>query len=253
MGKSSGRTGSVIRSSWGTAGRPGTVGMAVGATRSPRGRFRCGGSGESGEGNRRSAKDDGQRSEEDDGPRSAEDDGPRSVGEDGRGPEEVVGVADFAGTGGSPSYPRGGCGSCEGPRGRADRVGVGSTGPVAGGGRNGTSIAPGRSWPVISREPAVITARVGREASPTSSATISTYRRVGPEKPRSSRYTPFRRLRSTLGGGAKSSSGRCDTCKSPWRKDQLGSVPVMGNERRMTRSAAAYRGHSCHSAITNAP
>jgi hypothetical protein len=32
-------------------------------------------------------------------------------------------------------------------------------------------------------EPAVIAARVGSEASPTSSATISTYRRVGPENP----------------------------------------------------------------------
>nr|GID85498.1 hypothetical protein Ade03nite_44220 [Actinoplanes derwentensis] len=91
----------------------------------------------------------------------------------------------------------------------------GATGPVAGGGRNGTSIAPVRSCPVISRDPAVITASVGREARPTRSATISTYRRVGPEKPRSSRYTPFRRLRSTLGGGAKSSSGSCGTRVSP--------------------------------------
>lgn len=81
-------------------------------------------------------------------------------------------------------------------------MGAGRTGPVEGGGRNGTSMAPGRSSPVISLDPVVRTARVGTEARPTSMATVSTYRRVGPEKPRSSRYTPLRRLRSTLGGGA---------------------------------------------------
>ncbi|MEV6305791.1 hypothetical protein AB0M02_40690 [Actinoplanes sp. NPDC051861] len=52
--------------------------------------------------------------------------------------------------------------------------GDGFTGPVTGGGRNGASIAPGRSRPTISFDPAVITASVGTEASPTSNATIST-------------------------------------------------------------------------------
>ena len=46
----------------------------------------------------------------------------------------------------------------------------------------------------------VIAAIVGSDANPTNSATISTYRRVGPESP-SERYTPSRRLRSTLSGG----------------------------------------------------
>ena len=52
-------------------------------------------------------------------------------------------------------------------------AGLTRTGPVEAGGRNGTSIAPDRpsssSW-----EPAVIAAKVGSEASPTSIATIST-------------------------------------------------------------------------------
>jgi hypothetical protein len=56
-------------------------------------------------------------------------------------------------------------------------------------------------------DPAVIAARVGTDASPTRSATISTYLRVGPEKPVSARYTPSRRFRMTLSGGTRSSSG----------------------------------------------
>jgi hypothetical protein len=36
-------------------------------------------------------------------------------------------------------------------------------------------------------EPAVMAASVGTEARPTSSATMSTYRRVGPENPASAR------------------------------------------------------------------
>jgi hypothetical protein len=69
--------------------------------------------------------------------------------------------------------------------GEADGDGDGESGVLGsddGGGRNGTSIAP-----VVpsssSFEPAVIAARVGSDASPTSIATIRTYRRVGPEKP----------------------------------------------------------------------
>jgi hypothetical protein len=56
------------------------------------------------------------------------------------------------------------------------------TGPYDGAGRNGASMAP-----VVSRSsslvPAVIAASVGSDASPTSNATMSTYRRVGPENP----------------------------------------------------------------------
>jgi hypothetical protein len=60
------------------------------------------------------------------------------------------------------------------------------TGPGDAGGRNGTSnVLVVRSE--SSREPAVIAARVGTEASPTRSATMSTYRRVGPENPLSAR------------------------------------------------------------------
>jgi hypothetical protein len=55
----------------------------------------------------------------------------------------------------------------------ADAVGAGRTGPVDAGGMNGTSIAPVRSSS-SSREPAVIAARVGSDASPTSIATMST-------------------------------------------------------------------------------
>ncbi|WP_344934712.1 hypothetical protein [Actinoplanes nipponensis] len=55
-----------------------------------------------------------------------------------------------------------------------EAVGSGTpTGPVEAGGRNGASIAPGRpssSSPV----PAVMAARVGSDASPTSRATMST-------------------------------------------------------------------------------
>jgi hypothetical protein len=54
------------------------------------------------------------------------------------------------------------------------RTGVGITGPVTGGGRNGTSMAPVRLSPVISLDPVVRMARVGMEARPTSSATITT-------------------------------------------------------------------------------
>jgi hypothetical protein len=59
-------------------------------------------------------------------------------------------------------------------------------GPGEAGGRNGTSsvwVVPSES----SCEPAVIAANVGTDAKPTRSATISTYRRVGPEKPLSAR------------------------------------------------------------------
>jgi hypothetical protein len=59
-------------------------------------------------------------------------------------------------------------------------------GPGEAGGRNGTS----RVWVVPSEsscEPAVIAANVGTDAKPTRSATISTYRRVGPENPLSAR------------------------------------------------------------------
>jgi hypothetical protein len=59
-------------------------------------------------------------------------------------------------------------------------------GPGEAGGRNGTSsvwVVPSES----SCEPAVIAANVGTDAKPTRSATISTYRRVGPENPLSAR------------------------------------------------------------------
>jgi hypothetical protein len=56
-------------------------------------------------------------------------------------------------------------------------------------------------------DPAVIAASVGSDARPTSNATISTYRRVGPENPVSARYTPFIRFRMTLSGGTGLSSG----------------------------------------------
>ena len=60
------------------------------------------------------------------------------------------------------------------------------TGPGEAGGRSGISIvseAPSAS----SFEPAVIAASVGTEANATNMATMSTYRRVGPEKPESAR------------------------------------------------------------------
>ncbi|MBB2944887.1 hypothetical protein FB565_004620 [Actinoplanes lutulentus] len=66
---------------------------------------------------------------------------------------------------------------------RTGQDGPGSIGPLDGGGRNGTSMAPGRSRPEISFEPVVSTASVGTEASPTRNATMITYRRVVPEKP----------------------------------------------------------------------
>jgi hypothetical protein len=59
-------------------------------------------------------------------------------------------------------------------------------GPGEAGGRNGTSIVsvlPSDN----SFEPAVIAAKVGTDANPTRSATMSTYRRVGPENPLSAR------------------------------------------------------------------
>jgi hypothetical protein len=71
-------------------------------------------------------------------------------------------------------------GDCDGETDGAGRTGT--TWPADGGGRNGTSIAPVVP-PSNSSVPAVIAARVGNEASPTSRATINTYRRVGPEKP----------------------------------------------------------------------
>jgi hypothetical protein len=48
------------------------------------------------------------------------------------------------------------------------------TGPVEAGGMNGTSIAPVRPSSSSSWEPAVMAAKVGSEASPTSRATINT-------------------------------------------------------------------------------
>ncbi|WP_285688365.1 hypothetical protein [Actinoplanes sp. NBRC 103695] len=91
---------------------------------------------------------------------------------------------------------------------------IGTTGPEDGSGSSGTSIAPVRPSS-SSLEPAVIAASVGSDASPTSSATSSTYRRVGPRNP-SARYTPFRRRRSTLiGGTSPSSPGSCGTRTPP--------------------------------------
>ena len=90
---------------------------------------------------------------------------PRGEGRDVAHPE--VGEAEADGrTGGEGETDDGGKG--------AARVGVGSTGPVAVGGRNGISIGRGWSWPVISFVPAVSTASVGTEASPTRIATSST-------------------------------------------------------------------------------
>jgi hypothetical protein len=57
----------------------------------------------------------------------------------------------------------------------------GPTGPGEIGGSSGTSMAP--LVVSSSSDPAVIAARVGTDASPTSSATIATYRRVGARKP----------------------------------------------------------------------
>ncbi|NMO57616.1 hypothetical protein HH310_41430 [Actinoplanes sp. TBRC 11911] len=79
-------------------------------------------------------------------------------------------------------------------------------GPDDIGGRNGMSIVSVRPS-ASSFDPAVIAASVGTDASPTRSATIITYRRVGPEKPVSARYTPFRRFRMTFMGGTGLSSG----------------------------------------------
>jgi hypothetical protein len=62
------------------------------------------------------------------------------------------------------------------PSGPGVPVGRGLTriGPVDAGGMNGTSIAPDRPSSSSSREPAVMAASVGSEASPTRRATIST-------------------------------------------------------------------------------
>ncbi|MDT5033938.1 MAG: hypothetical protein QOC94_4109 [Actinoplanes sp.] len=57
----------------------------------------------------------------------------------------------------------------------------GPTGPGEIGGSSGTSMAP--LVVSSSSDPAVIAARVGTDASPTSSATIATYLRVGARKP----------------------------------------------------------------------
>ena len=92
-------------------------------------------------------------------------DGAEAAGRPGRTEEEAGALG---------PYPHGGIREVGPPDGGADRVGVGSTGPVAVGGRNGISIGRGRSCPVISLLPAVRMARVGTEASPTRIATIST-------------------------------------------------------------------------------
>ena len=60
------------------------------------------------------------------------------------------------------------------------------TGPGDTGGISGTSIVSVRS-PAISFDPAVSAASVGTDANPTRSATMSTYRRVGPENPEADR------------------------------------------------------------------
>jgi hypothetical protein len=66
--------------------------------------------------------------------------------------------------------------------GEGERAGCTTTGPVDTGGMKGTSSAPAGPLSMVA-VPAVMTARVGSEASATSSATIITYRRVGPENP----------------------------------------------------------------------
>jgi hypothetical protein len=81
------------------------------------------------------------------------------------------------------------------------RIGPGETGGKTG--MSIVSVLPSAS----SFVPAVIAAKVGTDAIPTSSATISTYRRVGPEKPASARYTPLSRFRMIFTGGARLSSG----------------------------------------------
>jgi len=101
----------------------------------------------------------------------------------------------------APAFP----GGDSGAPGGAGKIGI--TAPPEGGGRNGTSIAPVEP-PFNSFDPAVIAASVGSDASPTNSATIETYRRVGPENP-SARYTPPKRFRRTLSGGTRPSSFDC--------------------------------------------
>jgi hypothetical protein len=98
--------------------------------------------------------------------------------------------------------------------------GAGTTGPADGSGRNGTSMAPVRPSSIL-LEPAVIAASVGSDARPTSRATSSTNRRVGPRSP-SARYTPVRRRRSTLIGGTRPSSPRsCRTRHTPGERSTL--------------------------------
>jgi hypothetical protein len=63
---------------------------------------------------------------------------------------------------------------------------VPTTGPGDAGGKTGISNVSDFP-PASSFDPAVIAAAVGTDASNTSNATISTYRRVGPEKPESAR------------------------------------------------------------------
>jgi hypothetical protein len=98
--------------------------------------------------------------------------------------------------------------------GRGGRIGPGDTG-----GMSGTSIVSVRPS-ASSFDPAVSAASVGTDANPTRSATMSTYRRVGPENPVSARYTPPRVLRMTLNGGLNLSSGSSDTPVPPLSNDQ---------------------------------
>jgi hypothetical protein len=125
----------------------------------------------------------------------------------------------------------GDCGLSDGADPAPDRIG-----PDDIGGRNGMSIVSVRPS-ASSFDPAVIAANVGTDASPTRSTTIITYRRVGPEKPVSARYTPFRRFRMTLMGGTRSSSGCSGTAGVlPLTNDQHGSVSVTG-----VNDATGYR------------
>jgi hypothetical protein len=127
----------------------------------------------------------------------------------------------------------------------------GNTGPAESGGSSGTSIAP--TVPSSSEfDPAVIAASVGTDAKATSSATISTYRRVGARKP-SALYTPFRRLRMILRGGTSSSSSS-GTAAHPFQNPtepatagrSTSGYPVSTTgERRIRRSAAGDLDRSC--------
>jgi hypothetical protein len=93
-------------------------------------------------------------------------------------------AADFAELGGSAPVRAGAGDATPEPEPPPDEVPP--IGPGEAGGRKGISIVsvpPSAS----SLDPAVIAASVGMEARPTSNATMSTYRRVGPEKPESAR------------------------------------------------------------------